>query len=318
MAFTRKIFSRLLRITLPGALIFLMIEGMLLGASWKPAWPVFSEVRGGEFLYTVRKNDSLYALAGKEGLAWEYLAELNQLPPPFALSVGQKLKVNNRHIFPTHLLSEGLLLNIPGHMLYVFVKGEIIHRFPVGVGRPDWPTPTGHFHILGKVRNPSWTVPKSIQEEMAREGKVVREKVPPGPDNPLGKYWLPLSVPGYGIHATPWPESVGHSTSHGCIRMVTEDIEKLFSVVTPGYSIHIVYEPIKLAVTAEGKIFLECHPNTYQKPLSYLDHVVSLARKKGIHEGIDWEKAQQVVRQRKGLAEEVTRREYRSSTGKGF
>ena len=59
---------------------------------------------------------------------------------------------------------------------------------------------------------------------MQKEGKLVVEKVPPGPNNPLGKYWLPLSAPGYGIHSTLWPESIGHSTSHGCIRMLPEDI----------------------------------------------------------------------------------------------
>ncbi|MEW6187267.1 MAG: L,D-transpeptidase family protein, partial [Thermodesulfobacteriota bacterium] len=238
-----------------------------LAAAYQPSWPVFSEVRGGEYVYVVKKKDSLYAISGKEGTRWQYLAEINNLLPPFHLSVGQKLTVNNRHIFPQNQKKEGLLLNIPGHMLYLFENGEISQRFPVGVGRPDWPTPTGSFRIIGKFKNPTWKVPKSIQEEMEREGKVILEKVPPGPDNPLGKFWLPLSLGGYGIHATPWPESVGHSTSHGCIRMVTKDIESLYNLIRPGTPLTIVYEPLKLAVTSEGRIFLEIHPNTYQKPL---------------------------------------------------
>jgi L,D-transpeptidase ErfK/SrfK len=277
-------------------------------AAYQPSWPVFSDVRGGEFIYLVKKTDSLYSISGKEGSTWEYLAEINNLQPPFHLSIGQKLTVNNRHIFPRTQLKDGLLLNIPGHMLYVFENGEISQRFPVGVGRPDWPTPTGVFKIAGKFKNHTWTVPKSIQEEMRLEGKVVMEKVPPGPDNPLGKYWLPLSIPGYGIHATPWPESVGHSTSHGCIRMVNKDMEWLYGQITPGTPLAIVYEPLKLAVNSEGRIFLETHPNTYQKPHSYWNHVQNLARQNGLSDRINWEKVALVLNKRNGIAEEITRK----------
>ena len=276
------------------------------GATYHPSWPIFSEVQGGEAMYSVKKNDSLYSLSGRDGSAWQYLAQKNNLILPFKLTVGQRLMINNRHIIPQTQIADGLLLNIPGHMLYLFEQGILSLRFPVGVGRPDWPTPTGFFKIIGKHTNPTWTVPKSIQEEMIREGKVVTEKVPPGPDNPLGKYWLPLSIAGYGIHATIWPESIGHSTTHGCIRMTTKDIENLYSHITSGTPITIVYEPLKLAVTSDKKIFLEAHPNTYQKPFSYWDHVNKLALQKGLSDQIDWSIVTQVLNERNGIAEEIT------------
>lgn len=298
----------------PFFFLILFFQGMsffpslpLQAATYRLSWPLFSDVRGGEYTYLVRKKDSLYAISGKEGIAWEYLVEINRLLPPYSLSVGQKLLVNNRHIYPRLPIRDGLLLNIPGHMLYVFENGEISRRFPVGVGRPDWPTPLGTFRITGKFMNPTWTVPKSIQEEMMREGKVVKEKVPPGPDNPLGKYWLPLSVAGYGLHATPWPESVGHSTSHGCIRMVTEDIAWLYEHITVGTLLTIVYEPLKMALVSDGKIFLEVHPNTYQKPIAYTEQVRQLAQRNNLSERIDWAKANQVLKRRYGVAEDITR-----------
>jgi L,D-transpeptidase ErfK/SrfK len=142
---------------------------------------------------------------------------------------------------------------------------------------------------------------------MRREGKMVLEKVPPGPDNPLGRYWIPLSIAGYGIHATIWPESIGHSTSHGCIRMISADIANLFRRIKSGTPIKIVYEPLKLAVTPTGKIFLEAHPNTYQKPFSYLNHVQDLAVKKNLSDKIDWTRVEVVLRDRNGIAEEITR-----------
>jgi L,D-transpeptidase ErfK/SrfK len=176
----------------------------------------------------------------------------------------------------------------------------------VGIGRPDWPTPSGSFTIVNKIKNPIWTVPKSIQEEMRHEGKVVQEKVPPGPDNPLGNYWFPLSAPGYGIHATIWPESIGHSTSHGCIRMLQEDIEDLYERLRVGTSIHIVYQPVKLAVTSDQRIYLEVHPNTYQKNISYWDRFEKLATSYRLVSRINWLKAQEVLQERLGIAEEIT------------
>jgi len=276
------------------------------GATYQPSWPIFSEVQGGESWYVVKKNDSLYSISGRDGSTWQYLARRNNLNPLHNLSIGQRLVVNNRHIIPQTQVMDGLLLNIPGHMLYLFEQGNLIRRFPVGVGRFDWPTPVGAFVITGKFKNPAWTVPKSIQEEMKREGKAVLEKVPPGPDNPLGKYWLPLSIAGYGIHATIWPESVGHSTSHGCIRMVTEDIGNLYIQIKSGIPIMIVYEPLKLAFTSDNKIFLEAHPNTYQKSFSYWDHVKKLSDVKGLSDQIDWVRVTQVLNERNGIAEEIT------------
>lgn len=291
--------------------ILLIILGVLLpypllGKTYQPTWPVFSEVLGGEHWVVVKNKDSLYSISGRYGSTWQYLALRNILSPPFKLTVGQRLVANNRHITPHTPITDGLLLNIPGHMLYLFEQGQMVKRFPVGLGKPDWPTPMGVFSITGKYKNPTWTVPKSIQEEMKREGKLVVEKVPPGPENPLGKFWLPLSIPGYGIHATIWPESIGHSTSHGCIRMVTEDIEELFRRIKPGTIISIVYEPTKMAQTHNKKIFLEVHANTYQKPYSYWKHVQKLAGEKNLSDQIDWSQVLRVVKEKNGIAQEIS------------
>jgi L,D-transpeptidase ErfK/SrfK len=267
----------------------------------------WSLIQGGELSYRIRSRDSLYAIAGRFGQRWEYLARINELQPPFALSVGKSLRVNNRHLFPQSLVTEGLLLNLPGHMIYLVANGSVTKRYPVAIGRTDWPTPEGNFLILGKVTNPTWTVPQTIQEEMQKEGKLVVEKVPPGPDNPLGKYWLPLSAAGYGIHSTIWPESIGHSTSHGCIRMLPEDIEALFPSIKAGTPIAIIYQPIKLDQTPDKKIFLEVHPNVYQKRFSYWDRARALAQKKGLTALVDWNRAATVLAEQSGVAEDITR-----------
>ena len=102
----------------------------------------------------------------------------------------QKLYIENFHIVPTARI-DGILINLPQRTLYFFRGGKLLLNYPVGLGRPSWPTPEGDFTVLTKVENKCWVVPKSIQEEMQLEGAIVKTKVPPGPENPLGKLaWL--------------------------------------------------------------------------------------------------------------------------------
>jgi hypothetical protein len=44
---------------------------------------------------------------------------------------------------------------------------------------------------------------------------------------------------GYGIHGTDAPESIGRSVSHGCVRMLNADIEKLYPMVAVGTPVYI-------------------------------------------------------------------------------
>jgi hypothetical protein len=44
---------------------------------------------------------------------------------------------------------------------------------------------------------------------------------------------------GYGIHGTNKPETVGRSVSHGCVRMLNQDIERLYEMVPVGTPVYI-------------------------------------------------------------------------------
>ena len=89
--------------------------------------------------------------------------------------------------------------------------------------------------------------------------------VPPGANNPLGKYWLGLSMPGIGIHGTTSPKSIYHFQSHGCIRLHPEDAERLFHMVEEGEAGIIIYQPILLLHTPQGQVFIESHRDIYKK-----------------------------------------------------
>lgn len=118
--------------------------------------------------------------------------------------------------------------------LVLFHGERYIRSFPVATGQPIYPTPLGHFEIVLKQVNPWWYPP--TQDDWAKGLKPV----PPGPGNPLGTRWMGLSAPGVGIHGTSEPWSIGHSESHGCIRMQVPDAEWLYPHVRVGTPVFIV------------------------------------------------------------------------------
>ena len=118
--------------------------------------------------------------------------------------------------------------------LYLYSGTRLVRVFPVATGQAAWPTPLGHFQIVVKQKNPWWFPP--TQDSWAAGAKPV----PPGPGNPLGTRWMGLSAPGVGIHGTSEPWSIGHSESHGCIRMQIASAEWLFNRVRIGTPVFII------------------------------------------------------------------------------
>jgi len=159
-------------------------------------------------------------------------------------------------------LADGVVLNIPQRMLFVMREGDVAAQYPVAVGTRSWPTYIGPFTIVVKETDPVWDVPVSIQDEQRQQGKPVLTRVLPGPTNPLGTYWLGLSEPGYGIHGTNAPASIGKFATHGCIRMRADDIEDLFARVEVGMPGVSIYEPLIVAVV-KRELWLEAHRDVY-------------------------------------------------------
>jgi L,D-transpeptidase ErfK/SrfK len=124
-----------------------------------------------------------------------------------------------------------LVLRLGERRVYVYRGNEVEVSYPVAVGREGWETPTGTFQVSDMVRNPGWTNP------------FTRELVPPGPTNPLGERWIAFWTDGkdyIGFHGTPNRESVGRAVSHGCIRMLNEDVRQLYDMVAPGTQVIVL------------------------------------------------------------------------------
>ena len=291
-----------------GLIVLLVSLSFCLASPWPshaaaPNPPsIADQLVGGEFSYVIQSGDSLTAISARFGVGVRVLAADNHISSSSSLRIGQVIRIDNRHIVPK-IADDGILINIPQRMLFYLRAGRSLRAFPVGLGRHDWPTPTGAFQIVAKKENPIWSVPISIQEEMQREGKSVQTCVPPGPDNPLGKHWLGLSIPGYGIHSTIAPGSIYQFQTHGCIRAHADDIAALFDDVSPGTHGLLVYQRLLIA-NVGGKVFLEVHPDAYKKDPELRARFEELL--KSLPEfSIDRELATGIIRKQDGIARQI-------------
>ena len=164
-------------------------------------------VIGGDTIYRIVKGDSIELISAKLGVNKKNIIKDNNIDVKKNLRIKQELKANTRKIVPK-AVDDGIIINIPGRMLYFFKEGKLKSAFPVGLGMPSWKgitrwrTPIEKFTIIGKRKNPTWHVPESMQWKMIMEGKPVETIVLPGPDNPLGRYAIDTSIPRVVIHET--------------------------------------------------------------------------------------------------------------------
>lgn len=270
-----------------------------------------SSLIGGNAVYIVQKGDTPELISARLGVSRKKLIKDNAIDPAKPLVPGTPLNVVTRRIVPDGP-DFGILINIPERVLYYFRDGQLQTWFPVGLGMSttstgtSWKTPDQKFTILRKEKNPTWYVPESIQREMQQEGKEVKTLVPPGPDNPLGRYALHTSLRGILIHETIKPASVHQFRSHGCIRVMPEHMEKFFSMVevnTPG---ELIYKPVKAAVS-DGRVFLEVHKDYYRRTKNLKNEARNAIEQIKAADKVDWSKVEVLLQEKSGIAEDVSR-----------
>lgn len=159
-----------------------------------------------------------------------------------------------------------VVINLPQTRLFLYQNGQLLQTFPVAVGKMLTKTPTGDFTVTGIYRNPAWHVPKSIQEEMKKQGKPVQTVVPPGADNPLGPVFIRFgeAALGLGIHGTNAPASVPGFRSHGCVRMKNEDVSQLADILGRGAEVTVTYQTLLLNEDEAGQLWLTAYRDLYR------------------------------------------------------
>lgn len=250
-------------------LIFLLFVSVWLGLSsadeWRPNTKVFTyrvptngatadqqreTIISQPLKHTVGEDESLLDIARHYHLGYRELIEANPGVDPWVPPVGLEIYIPSRWILPNGR-RRGLVLNIPEMRAYYYLSDSEVMTFPLGIGMEGWDTPAGNYKIGEKRTDPVWHVPLSIQKEMEFPRKVV----PPGPTNPLGRYWMRLSSTSYGIHGTNNPWAVGRFITHGCIRLYPEDIAYLFPRIARGTPVEVIYQYAKVGVSEDKGYF---------------------------------------------------------------
>lgn len=120
----------------------------------------------------------------------------------------------------------------------------LIASFPCSIARDLTRVPRGELRIASFAPNPNYTFDPANFPESPRAQEIGRRLIlPPGPNNPVGVYWITLSAPGFGIHGTPHPETIGRRESHGCFRLTNWDIATLAGMVAVGTPVLVVGLP---------------------------------------------------------------------------
>ncbi len=272
----------------------------------------------GRLQVTIAHDEDTFAdIARRFNVGYAALVRANPKVDPWLPGEGTPIVLPTEFILPD-APREGLVLNLAAMRLFYYPKrardapAEVITH-PIGIGKVGWATPEGSTRIMSHVKDPVWTPPLSVRREHAKEGDILPDKVPPGPDNPLGRHMMRLGWPSYLIHGTNKPPAVGMRASAGCIRLYPEDIAQIFEMVPDGTKVTVVNQPYLLGWRGD-RLYLQANEPLVDDERDWSDVPKSLRQKtkkpaaprwKRLAEhpdAIDWERLRTTAAEPRGIA----------------
>jgi LysM repeat protein len=158
--------------------------------------------------HEVVSGDTLGKLALQYGTTIDLIKISNHLKSDI-IRIGQKLRIWNKG-FNIHV-------DKSQNILILKADNEVIKVYRVSTGKNN-STPVGTFKVTTKLTDPVWF----------NRGVIVP---PESPRNVLGSRWLGFDIPGYGIHGTVEPQTIGQQVTAGCVRMRNAEVEELYSII---------------------------------------------------------------------------------------
>jgi lipoprotein-anchoring transpeptidase ErfK/SrfK len=144
----------------------------------------------------------------------------------------QELTVPNVLTLPRGQAAEVVVSKSESSVTAYDADGKLLSFYVATIGSVHDPLPIGTWKITGVSRNPVFHYNAKLFWDASDKNE--KALIRPGPKNPVGLVWIDLSKPHYGIHGTPDPALIGHTTSHGCIRLTNWDALELAAMVKPG------------------------------------------------------------------------------------
>ena len=164
-----------------------------------------------------------------------YAPTMNEPPPGVDTNKGFELPYEYRRqavFYRTNEQPGTIIVNTHDRFLYLVQGSNRAIRYGVGVGRDGFQWGGVH-RISRKAEWPDWTPPS---EMIARQPYLPRFMAG-GSGNPMGARAMYIGATVYRVHGTNAPETIGHSVSSGCFRLVNSEIEDLYERVPVGTKI---------------------------------------------------------------------------------
>lgn len=266
------------------------------------------------------KEDTLPDIARRFNVGYEEIVRANPGVDPWIPGEGRSIVVPTRFVLPD-APREGIVINVAAMRLYFYPphkKGEsqTVYTYPIGIGKVGWSTPEGVTKIVLHEKDPIWRPSVALRKDHFNDnGEDLPAVVGPGPDNPLGKYEMRLGWPSYLIHGTNKPYGIGLRSSHGCMRLYPEDIEKLYFMVPDGMSVRVVNQPY-LFGWQDRQLYLQAYTvleddsrdwNHAQQKL--LSHALAARIQKELKDSgtqVDWDSVKAITHEPRGIPVPVT------------
>lgn len=185
-------------------------------------------------VYTVRRGDTLAAIAARYGTTAWAVANANGLSNANYIYPGQQLRIpagGSGASAPAAPATGGkrIVIDLSAQRMYVYQNGQLVWNWVVSTGRAGQETVVGHFKILNKIPSAyayTWSL-----------------KMP---------YWMGIYWAGSlqnGIHALPigpggqtmWGGYLGQRVSYGCVILSTENAATLYNWAPVGTPVDIVW-----------------------------------------------------------------------------
>lgn len=169
-------------------------------------------------------------------------------------------KITGGHIEQTTLQPGNgdihITVNIPAFQLTLWQGNKEAKTYQIGIGRKDFQLPSGLRYAKQIVFNPDWIPPDSewVQEHDVSPGEVVEAD---DPRNPLGKVKIPIGNGGILIHQAFKPSDIGHLVSHGCVRLVLNELYGFIDEIIAARSLKVSNQQLEHAKQSKDRFSIK-------------------------------------------------------------
>ena len=195
-----------------------------------PFVPIPADMKGKSELPYLGYSSPLEEIGEKFHSSPEVLRSLN--PGANFEIEGQPLTVPNVQVMPPPQAASIVVSKGESSVRVYDASGALLAFYVATIGSSDHdPLPVGDWSVNGIFNNPKFHYNAGLFWDA--KDTTEKETLPPGPNSPVGLVWIDLSKEHYGIHGTPEPGKIGHTSSHGCIRLTNWDALELAAIVQP-------------------------------------------------------------------------------------